>query len=44
MFRGGLAQFSADARVWVADRGGAIVGMAVFRRTSETVGELRDLM
>jgi len=41
-FQDGLGQVSEDARVWVAERNGDIVGLAVCRRADEEA-ELRDL-
>jgi GNAT superfamily N-acetyltransferase len=42
-FRSGLEHVSADARVWVAERGGEIVGLAVVRREDADTVQLKDL-
>jgi ribosomal protein S18 acetylase RimI-like enzyme len=42
-FRTGIEKASDDARVWVAERDGAIVGIAVCLRQDGDVCELRDL-
>lgn len=42
MFETGVEKVSDDARVWVAEHEGTIVGLAVCSRAAETV-ELRDL-
>jgi RimJ/RimL family protein N-acetyltransferase len=42
-FRAGLERTSSDAKVWVADRDGEIVGVAVYARVDEEAGELKGL-
>jgi GNAT superfamily N-acetyltransferase len=42
-FRSGLAQVSPDARVWVAEADGEVVGLAVVRREDAQTVELKDL-
>jgi GNAT superfamily N-acetyltransferase len=42
-FHEGLAKTSADAKVWVAELDGEIVGVAVYARTEAETGELRAL-
>jgi RimJ/RimL family protein N-acetyltransferase len=42
-FRTGLERTSPDAKVWVAEREGEIVGVAVYTRIDDEVGELKGL-
>jgi GNAT superfamily N-acetyltransferase len=43
LYRAGLEQVSDEARVWVAERSGEIVGIAIARREDPLTVELRDL-
>ena len=42
-FRSGIAAGGPDARIWVAEADGEIVGLAVARRIDATMVELKDL-